>query len=108
MGIGVYSMYQLTDAVQILDRRGRALCPAFIDLRQRMTESDSSDFLVYVNSRMETWGRIGLQFLSDANYWWVIADLSDVIDPFEELEVDAVLRSPTSSRFLFDILPGDS
>jgi hypothetical protein len=107
MSLGVYSMYRLTDVIAPIDSRGRATQPPFIDLRPRVTETASNDVFIRTTSRGETWGRLGLRYLTSASYWWVIADLSDVVDPFEELELDTTLRCPNQSRFFFDILPGD-
>jgi len=107
MSIGTYSMYRLTDVLQIVDGRGRAMQPPFIDLRPRVEEEDGTDHFITIGSKWLTWGLLGLKHLTHADYWWVIADLSGVIDPFEELEVDAVLRCPSQSRFMFTILPGD-
>jgi len=98
------SRLQLTTAVQVVDQyTGEPTQPAFMDLRQRVTATDPSDRFVQATDA-DSWGTIGLNQLLDARAWWVVADLSDVIDPFTELETGHRYRAPSAARYLFQIL----
>ncbi len=105
--IHVNSRNSLTSVVRIIDPvTGNLTQPAFLDLRPRVTETAIDDrFVVADASKM--WPHHGLKELGSARHWWVIADLSNVIDPFAELVPGKQLRVPSVHRFLFDILAPD-
>jgi nucleoid-associated protein YgaU len=100
------SRLNLVDAVQLTDPvTGKVSQPAYVDLRQRVVGYSADDRVMTVSSALH-WSHIGLSYLGDARNWWVIADLSNVVDPFSELEVGAVLRVPSTQRFLFGVMSG--
>ena len=104
MAITKNSRYQLTAVVQIIDPvSGNLTKPEFMDLRQRVTAKANDDVFVTASSAKQ-WSHHGLEELGDARHWWVIADLSEVIDPFEELVPGKQLRAPSPQRFFFNIL----
>lgn len=104
MSVLANSRNLLTDVVQLIDPvSGNLLRPEFIDLRQRVDTTAPDDQFINVDASM-TWGNIGLQFLGDARFWWAVADLNNVVDPFVELVVGNQLRSPSVPRLLFTIL----
>ena len=94
----------LTDVVQVTDPiSGQLTQPEFVDLRSRVTSTGVDDRFVVVSSAMN-WANIALSQLGDARHWWVIADLTGVVDPFNELNPGTVVRVPSVSRLLFSIL----
>ena len=104
MTIAANSRYLLTNVVQVVDTvSGEATQPPFMDLRDRVDQTSPDDIFVTVDGSM-SWGSLGRSLLGDARNYWVIADLSGVIDPFSELVVGSVLRAPSTHRLLFDIL----
>ena len=82
---------------------GRGRRPAYLDLRMRAGGYGEDDRMAVVSATYQ-WSHIGVERLGDARNWWAVADLSDVVDPFEELTMGRVLRVPSVERFLFRIL----
>jgi hypothetical protein len=100
------SRYLMTQIVQVVDpATGQLLQPAFVDLRERVS-SVASDDKFFVPDASMGWAQVGISYLKDARAWWVVADLSEVIDPFTELLVNQKYRVPTLSRYYMDIAPG--
>lgn len=83
---------------------GEHVQPPFVDLRQRIRERAPDDRII-VYDTLDSWSGIAAKHMHDANAWWVIADLSDVIDPFAELVEGKELRAPSISRYMLEILP---
>lgn len=107
MSLKVNSRYLLTEVIRVIDPvSGRVARKPFVDIRQRVTTFASDDRFIRYDT-VSGWANLGLKFLVDANAWWVIADLSNIVDPFEELVENAELRAPSVARFNFGILPGD-
>ena len=77
--------------------------PAYVGIRKRITDFAPDDRLIMVDGSFQ-WSHYGLELLQDARNWWVIADLSGVIDPFSELTFGSTVRAPSIQRFLFDIV----
>jgi len=104
MAITRNSRYQLTSIIQVTDPvSGQLVKPEFPDLRQRISTKSTDDTFITASAAKQ-WSHHGLEELGDARHWWVIADLSDVVDPFEELVPGKQLRAPSPQRFFFDIL----
>ena len=106
MAVKINSRNTLTEVVELLDAATQAkLEPTHVDLRQRVTETGPDDQLITVTAT-QSWPGLGLTHLDDPTAWWVIADLSDIIDPFTELVPGRELRAPSTHRFYFKILGG--
>lgn len=105
MAFAYGSRLLLTD---VLENRnpttGELVQPPFVDIRQRVDDPASDDSVVLYD-QTDHWAGLGLKHLSDANAWWVIADLSGVVDPFEELTEAAQLRIPSATRFHLQLTP---
>lgn len=97
------SRNQLTGVIVVVDIYGRQTRPAFVDIRQRVTETAPDDQFVTVTGEM-TWPNIGVRYLRDPRAWWAPADLSGVVDPFSELTTGAALRAPSPERYYFKVL----
>jgi hypothetical protein len=82
---------------------GRQSKPTYVDIRQRVTEFAQDDRIATIDSAHH-WSHYGLQYLGDARNWWIIADLSNVVDPFTELTVGDNVRIPSLQRYLFQVL----
>ncbi len=94
----------LTQVVAVVDPvLGTLVRPEFVDLRPRVELISEDDRIVTVNASM-TWANLAARELGDANYWWTIADISGVVDPFEEFEVGDRLAVPSIGTVLFRIL----
>lgn len=105
--IHVNSRNLLTSVVSIVDPvSGKLVKPEFLDLRQRVTATAPDDRFI-THDASKQWAHHGLEQLGDARHYWVICDLSGVIDPFVELTPGRQLRAPSIDRFLFGILAPD-
>ena len=63
--------------------------------------TDPSDFLYVVEDRFQ--GRLDLitaVYLGEENlrYWWVVAMLNNLLDPYTEVKTGRIIRSPTKER----------
>ena len=101
------SRNQLTSVVEETDIFGNLVRPAFVDLRPRVTGQAADDRFITADASRD-WTHYALESLGDARQWWVIADLSNVIDPFEELVPGRQLRAPSPQRLYFEILAPDA
>lgn len=98
------SRNSLTAVVEVVDPvHGKLIKPAFVDLRQRVTKKFPEDRFITSDSA-HGWAHYADSRLGDARHWWVIADMTGVVDPFEELVPGKQLRVPSVERFLFDIM----
>lgn len=99
------SRLTLTEFIEVADpASGKLTRPAYPDIRDRVTEVSDDDSLVTADGSRR-WPHYGLSGLGDARDWWVVADLSEVVDPFEDLIPGAELRVPSVHRYTFRILP---
>jgi hypothetical protein len=80
--------------------------PDFSDLRPPLETTGASDDAFIQVTRTDGWAGLGLRYLDDARAWWAIAELSGILDPFEEFSEGDVLVSPSRSRFYFSLLEG--
>lgn len=96
------SRLNLSDTIQpvnIVTRQPNA--PAFLDLRQRISQDSTDSFLTV---SFTSWPLTGKQLYGVAGRWWASADVSNVVDPFTELPAGNTVRAPTAERLLFDVL----
>lgn len=95
---------------QIVEQRGsltgKPTRPPFVDLRMRVTKTATDD-TVFIPDGSSSWPSLAVKYLRDAKAWWVIADLSLVIDPFEELVPGDRYRCASLTRYQFSIRPGE-
>lgn len=107
MALSNSSRYLLTDVVEVRDPvTGELVRHPFVDLRPRMTKLAQDDRAI-VYDTVNHWAGLGAMYMHDANAWWVIADMSGVIDPFEELTEGRQLRAPSIARYQLSIHPSD-
>lgn len=98
------SRNKLTEVVAVVDPvLGTLVRPEFVDLRPRVQVFSEDDQEVTVTSAM-SWANLADRKLGDGTLWWIIADLNNIIDPFEELEVGKSLRVPSIGTVLFRVL----
>jgi hypothetical protein len=107
MAFSNISRYLLTDVIVVRSGiTGAITRPPFVDLRQRVSATAIDDREVIWDT-VDDWATLALKYLDDARNWWVAADLSGIVDPFEELVESKQLRVPALSRLQLDILPSD-
>lgn len=49
---------------------------------------------------------IALAFFNEPRYWWIIAQLNNILDPISEIEEGRILNIPTKDRMLKEFLNG--
>lgn len=82
--------------------------PPYVDLLFGLDSQDYSQNLFAYTAKVEDdWHRMAHRFFKNGTLWWVIADLSDIVDPFSELIPGNTLLIPSSTALLFDILNFD-
>ena len=81
----VNSRFRHTPVIRMVDANGSLLEYQHNDLRQRLTKGSPSSSREYSPTSSDTWSRIAWKFLGDGRHYWIIADLSDIIDPFGDL-----------------------
>lgn len=89
-----------------LNSIGRSSEPAYLDLRTPVSEKGDDDRFFLVASG-DSWGSLAFKYLGDARAWWVMADLSEIIDPFTELSPGKAIQCPSVNRFYFDLISGE-
>jgi hypothetical protein len=90
---------------------GFTVKPPYLDYRPRFTDTAPDDKLIIAKDS-DGWPHIAAKALGDPSSWWVVADLSNVVDPIEDgpVRADGVslrLRCPSASRFNLDIISGE-
>ena len=71
---------------------------------RKIIPKDNSDLVYYVENQYEN--RIDLIsaiFYGDARYWWVIAQVNDLLDPYSEIFPGRMLIIPTKTRLFSEI-----
>ncbi len=74
-----------------------------LDLRDRAAKDPYDDRQAEVQDNTTSPAIMASLALNDPRFWWVIMDVSDVVDPFDIQPGDR-LMVPTSDRLFFDIL----
>lgn len=103
MAVLLNSRNSLTDVIQPVNLQNIPAAPAYLDLRDRVISKASDDQFITVGA-MQPWPLIARTVIGDPTQWWVIADLSNVVDPFTELGVGDQIRSPSAARLFLSIL----
>lgn len=85
MSVGPISRYNYAVLMRVVDTAGRAVEIPHLDIRPRLVSTISADAREYSPSKADNWSRISWRYLGTGRHWWVIADHSDVVDPFRDL-----------------------
>lgn len=92
--------------LRVVDASGVLREPAFLELPFPPGDRKYQTNRVHVVSAGETWFSVAYRRLGDARHWKILADFSDVIDPFEEFEPGDEIISPSAETVHFIILGG--
>lgn len=85
MSLSTNSRFRFTVSVRRIDIQGRIVEPLHFDIRPRLVRKNSADNREIVPSSSDTWSRIAWRTLGDGRLYWIIADMSNVVDPFADL-----------------------
>lgn len=103
------SRLRLTNTITVIDpATGRAERPRFVNLRVRVSKQAVDDQEIVVTAASNDWARLGLKYEADARAWWAIADISNIVDPFTEIEVGKNLQGPSQARFFMEIMAAEN
>ena len=94
MSVSSDSRYNYTPVVQILDPSGALSEKLHLDIRPTLQTIIHSDNIQFTPSDTDNWSRIAWRYLGNGKLYWIIADYSQVIDPFTEL------KARTRTRYL--------
>jgi hypothetical protein len=82
---GSNSRQNYANLVRRVDSTGALIEFERYDIRPTLTRINFPDNTQYTPTASDTWSRIGWRFLGDGKLYWVIADCSQIVDPFFEL-----------------------
>ena len=105
------SRYLRSTVIRVVGPGGRLLKPQWLDFSTRITNTLYYDNQYVTVDSSSSWAHLGLRYLQDARAWWAIAEFSDILDPFTDLEemgnsgVAATLVVPSRTTFAFNVSP---
>lgn len=86
MSVGRNSRNNYTAIIRVVNSEGESVEPDHLDIRPRLRLARAADDMVVIPSADDNWSRIAWRTLGDGRMWWIIADMSGVIDPLSELQ----------------------
>jgi nucleoid-associated protein YgaU len=106
--IGKDSRFNATVVLRIVDNAGNQVESARLHLpysRESVINVSPSDLQDYPVQEGDTWHSIAARTLKGrSDLWWIIAEFSNVLDPFKEFAVGLVLKIPSFESAMFDVL----
>jgi hypothetical protein len=103
MSVGKESRYRYSAVVYRVDANGRLIEKPHLDLRPSLARVDYPDNRRIVPYDNDNWSRLAWRLLGSGKRWWIIADFSEVVDPFTHLRAseDAeIIGTVTGSNLL--------
>lgn len=85
MSVGRESRYNYAAIMRVTDSAGFLVEREHLDIRPTLVNIVHADNREYVPSPNDNWSRIAWRKLGDGRRWWIIADYSQIVDPFTEL-----------------------
>lgn len=92
--------------IRVVDASGVLTEPAFLELPRAPERLRYPTNRVLVVEAGETWFSLSFDYLGDARHWKILADFSEIIDPFEEFEPGDLVVVPADETVHFIILGG--
>lgn len=86
------SRYNYAHIMRSVDAAGQLVEYDRFDLRPHLTDTTHPDNQEFQVTEGDNWSRIGWRRLGRGRRWWIIADYSNVVDPFEELLTAETVR----------------
>jgi len=106
MGVSSISRNSLAPIIEVQDDDGNVVQAARVDIRESIDADKLSDIREFVYVQGDSWGNVAYTQLGDARHWWVIAELSNVLDPFTALTAGVKLKTPSPETLFLEILTG--
>lgn len=86
------SRYNYAHIMRTVDAAGQLVEYDHFDLRPHLVDTVHPDNREFTVEEGDNWSRIGWRRLGRGRRWWIIADYSQVVDPFEALQPVEALR----------------
>lgn len=86
MSIGSESRSQYAVVMRIVNAAGALVEREHLDIRPALTSTVAADSQQFTPAASDNWSRIGWKRLGDGRRWWIIADYSQIVDPFTDLQ----------------------
>jgi hypothetical protein len=86
------SRYNYAHIMRTVDAAGQLVEYDHFDIRPHLVDTVHPDNREFVVEEGDNWSRIGWRRLGRGRRWWIIADYSQVVDPFEALLPAETLR----------------
>lgn len=83
---------------------GTYIMPPYVDVLYGLNRVEYTGLFAYSLKLQDDWHTLAYKFFKNGSLWWVIADLSDVLDPFSALIPGNSVYLPSTNALLFDIL----
>lgn len=106
MAVSSISRNSLATIIEVQDSQGNVLSPARVDILEKLDASKLTNLREFTFVQGSSWGNLGHTHLGDARHWWVIAEVSDVLDPFTALTAGKKLKTPSPETMFLEILTG--
>lgn len=79
------SRLDYSQPIQLVDPAGGAKGPIFLESRPRLRLRTAAGMRRVVASASDNWSRLSWRTLGNGAFWWTIADIAGVADPFAEI-----------------------
>lgn len=78
--------------MRVIDSEGNVIEPEHLDIRPHLVDTKHSDNTIVTVQGGENWSRLSWRTLGHGRHWWIIADYTGVVDPFEEIRAREVKK----------------
>jgi hypothetical protein len=86
MAIGSESRNNLAVIMHVVNAAGALVEREHLDIRPALMTINAADNQRFVPASGDNWSRIGWKKLGDGRRWWIVADYSEIVDPFTDLQ----------------------
>ncbi len=108
MSIGEFSRHNYCTVISVVDDSGARTENDRIDFpfhRDVIVNTSQPSTREYIVRAGDNWSNIAARFFKGrSDLWWIIAEFSNIIDPFNELVVGAKLKIPQFDTVMFEVL----
>ena len=95
MSVSRESRYNYSATILVADAAGFLVEKPHLDIRPQLVNIVHPDNVEFSPSGNDTWSRIGWRKLGNGRRWWIIADYSQILDPFSELKPETKYKYVT-------------
>src|SRR4029077_167672 len=85
MSIGLTSRNNYSAIMRVVNAANFLVEKEHLDIRPTLVSIKFADNQQFSPSQTDNWSRIAWRKLGNGRYYWIIADFSQIVDPFSEL-----------------------